>query len=337
MPLIPTRLKSSHATALAVAFATTLLATSASAQTVELTQTQRSYNDQGVAALASDDYSTAISSFEASLTMGAANIIFLNLGRAFQRSGQCLRAKQTYAKVADAPVVAAPTKAEVDAVLAKFQAELPQVCPSSVTVTCPQSSMVTIDAGQPKQCDDQLEIEVQPGTHDIAARDLDGRVFNTSRDIGEGESVEVVVQFPEPESDPVPPEPVAEQPPPTPLPSEPAVAAEAAPDTPRRSSPIRVVGATIAGVGTAALVTGLILDATFVRSAVNACNDGPCTPDQHDEAKSRRALNAPILIGGTGLLAVGAVLYLVGGSSKDRGGVSLMFSDGPGLAYTVGF
>ena len=311
-------------------------AASASAQTIELKPTQQNYNEEGVAALRADDFPTAINRFKSALNVGEeANIILLNLGRAYQRAGECTNAKQTYAKVASAPAVAAPTRDEIAAVLKKYSAELPEVCPSSITVVCNDpGTLVTVDKGEAQACEGSLKLELAPGDHNIAATDNDGRTFQETTSLVEGAALEVVVEFPEPVADPV--EPVVQTPP---QPAEPAVVVEQpVVEQPRRTSPIRVLGATLAGVGGTTLAAGLILDATYVRNAVKVCNDGNgCSEEQHNEAKSRRGVNSAILIAGGGLVAAGAVLYLVGGSKSDAGGVSLMLTDGPGLAYTVGF
>lgn len=306
-------------------------ALAAAQEAVELSETQRGYNEKGVAAIRNGNYAVAISSFESSLAFGEANITYLNLGRAYQRAGQCKPAKDAYAKVADAPPVPAPSKDEVDAVLTKYRAELPALCPATLEVMCGAAdTRVSLDTGESEPCGAMLTREVTPGTHTIHAT-LGPQTVKREVTPTEGDTVRVVIEFPALTSS-------------VPNTVEPTEAADAdavivAPRTPA-PSPLRTVGVVVGAVGAAALTTGLILDATYVKSTVR-----PCTPDalageacddaQHSSAQTARAVNMTVLSVGGGLAVAGAILYLAGGSSDS--GLSLQLGTGPGIAFTKRF
>lgn len=315
-----------------------LPAVAAAQDTVELTDTQRGYNEKGVAAIRDKNFGLAISSFESSLNIAGgpkANVIYLNLGRAYQHNGDCLKAKQNYAQVADAPAVAAPTRDEILGVMAKYSAELPELCPATVKIVCddPQTT-ISLDGGAPTPCGAAVELEATPGEHELVATLGEQRV-DKPVSAAEGELVEVAISFPtaqttEPEPDIVEERPVSRP--------NPGLVQEAPP----KSSPLRTIGLVTGAVGAAALTTGLLLEVTYVKQAVRPCTDlrqegdRPCADTEAiNKAESAQLVNKVVYAVGGGLAVGGLILYFVGGSSD--GAVGLQFNNGPGISWTNHF
>lgn len=75
------------------------------------TPEQQNLNDQAVQALTEENYAKAISYLEEALYIGGLNVSYLNLGRAYQRLGNCRKAKEALRKVPEAPRVEKPAPA----------------------------------------------------------------------------------------------------------------------------------------------------------------------------------------------------------------------------------
>ena len=69
---------------------------------------QRKLIEQGLKAHAAEDYASAIAHFRGANEGGELNIIWLNLGRALQKSGDCAGAKDAFARALTAPAVPRP-------------------------------------------------------------------------------------------------------------------------------------------------------------------------------------------------------------------------------------
>jgi len=120
---------------------------------VELTAEQLDLNDGGVTSLIEKDYDEAIKRFQTSLAIGAANITYLNLGRAFALSGDCVHAVESYDQVATAPHVPDPPPHELYAILERYRRELAQQCEGTLTLFCAPADMsVRIDDDEPFPC-----------------------------------------------------------------------------------------------------------------------------------------------------------------------------------------
>lgn len=310
---------------LAILVLISLVPASAGAQEiVELSDSQRAYNEKGVAAIRDENYPLAISSFESSLTIGEANVTFLNLGRAYQRAGQCMQAKTAYAKVTDAAPVAAPSREEILAVLAKYSGELPEQCPATLKMTCPSGTTVSVDDEPEQDCNEEMVVSVPPGKHFVRAPSKIGPDYQREVDLQEGEEVSLHVQFEEERL-------------PYGLPRKAPDMPKPAPAKPKRE-PLRTAGIIVGSVGAAGLTAGLILDYAYVKGQVGGCaasEGGPCDKTQREAAVTARTINRVVFATGAGLTVAGAILYFVGGSSDS--GVSLQYDGGPGIAYTTRF
>ena len=94
----------------------------------ELTDEQITLNDAGVRSLIEKDYAGAVAMLTRSIKLGESNIAYLNLGRAYQKLGECNDARDALEKVRTAPVVENPPPDEVNARAEEFLAELEQEC-----------------------------------------------------------------------------------------------------------------------------------------------------------------------------------------------------------------
>ncbi len=89
---------------------------------------QSSLNDEGVRAMVKGDYAGAVAILERSIRLGEINVTYLNLGRAYQKLGQCDRARAALEKAKTAPAVADPSADEVSSVADDYLDELAKQC-----------------------------------------------------------------------------------------------------------------------------------------------------------------------------------------------------------------
>ncbi len=264
-----------------------LLPSIAFAQTsVELSDYQVKANDNGVRALIAGDFPSAVANFQSSLRVGEANITWLNLGRTYQKMGQCQDAKDAYAHAKSAPVVASPTAQEIASILKNYSDELPAECPSSIKIECEQGVENPVLNGVSVLCG--ATTESTPGPIRISAEHAQEL---TPEDLTPGELRVLKLTYLEPAvaTD------VVKQPAP-------------APDT--GLSGLQKTALILGGVGFAALNTALILDATWVKTAVDDSNSAR-TQDAFDEAESRQFTNKVLIFSGAALVIGGGVLYLL--------------------------
>jgi hypothetical protein len=261
--------------------------------TVELSDAQTKYNEEGVRYVAEGEYQLAIHKFKASLTLGEANVTLLNLGRTLARMGRCTEAREVYDKVADAPAVSSPTPEEIASVLEKYRSELPETCPSVLSVACPEGATgVSIDGGDAVSCEAAATVEVEPGSHSVEAVGISA---STDVEVAPEEWVEVELQ-------PT----VADE---TESGEEEGFVSTAV--QPSGPSPLQTAGLVMAGVGGAALVTAAVLDGTWVSTQVDAF-EGSGTQDDLDAATNAQNVNKIIIFSGAGLAVTGGVLWLLG-------------------------
>ncbi|MEO1273032.1 MAG: tetratricopeptide repeat protein [Myxococcota bacterium] len=134
------------------------------------TEAQVQLYSKALDAIANNNFEEAIDLLKSSLALGELNIIYLNLGRAYFRNGQCNEAEKAFDKVASAPKVAEPSPDVIGQTLDEFRAELTQ-CPGTVVVTCkPASLTVSIDGSAPVACSESPFV-VAPGEHTITGAD----------------------------------------------------------------------------------------------------------------------------------------------------------------------
>ncbi len=89
---------------------------------------QQKLNEQGVRAIIKKDYALAIALLEESSDIGELNVTYLNLGRAYQKMGDCKMARETFAKVETAPKVANPSPKLIAKKLQEYRDELAKSC-----------------------------------------------------------------------------------------------------------------------------------------------------------------------------------------------------------------
>lgn len=90
---------------------------------------QLSLNDDAVRAIIKQDYAGAVALLEEARSLGELNVTYLNLGRAYQKLGQCQKARQALDQALEAPPVRQPPPAFVKKKVAQFRTELDEECP----------------------------------------------------------------------------------------------------------------------------------------------------------------------------------------------------------------
>ena len=137
---------------------------------------------EGAQAFSDGDYKKAIRLFKASLDLGELNITHLNLGRAFYKDGDCVKAQEHYDLAIKAPKIAEPTPAQVKGKVDQYRADLTVDCPGTLEVACMPSTMkLEIDGGDPVSCTDQ-PITLSAGKHVVIGR-VDGQERSEKVDI----------------------------------------------------------------------------------------------------------------------------------------------------------
>lgn len=136
-------------------------------ETVELTETQLELNEGGIDAIADGDYQRAIRFFETALDIGEANLLVANLGRAYQRQGDCEQADQTFQRALQAPTVHQPSRQQVEEAIEKYRQQMKQDCPGYLKLECtPEQLELYIDGEGPRDCWGDRR-EFAPGTYSL--------------------------------------------------------------------------------------------------------------------------------------------------------------------------
>ncbi|MFU8802351.1 MAG: tetratricopeptide repeat protein [Bradymonadaceae bacterium] len=141
--------------------------------TVQPTTAQLELNEQGVEAIIAENYDEAVNLFQASLSLGRLNITHINLGRAYQRAGDCFKAEEQYQLTLDAPVIADPPPSQIGQTVRRYRQELQESCPGKLIIRCtPESMALHIGDEGPLACDG-TELLRPPGEH-LVRGELDG-------------------------------------------------------------------------------------------------------------------------------------------------------------------
>lgn len=90
----------------------------------------RKLNDEAVRAIINEDYARAISLLEESRSLQESNIVYLNLGRAYQKMGKCEPAREALRQVDTAPKVNDPPSDIINKKAEQFLGELDEQCPT---------------------------------------------------------------------------------------------------------------------------------------------------------------------------------------------------------------
>jgi|SRR5690554_100250 len=139
-------MKYSLALTLALAFSATVAMPAAHAQSaesqepIEPTSAQLELNNQGVQAIREKDFEKAVRLFRSSTDLGALNITYVNMGRAYQYMGDCENAEASYDKALKAQPVKAPSVAEIETAITRYRKELIASCASASEATAPSGS-----------------------------------------------------------------------------------------------------------------------------------------------------------------------------------------------------
>ena len=129
-------------------------------------------NNKGVDFLSQSNYQAAIDAFKASLSYGELDVTYLNLGRAYQRQGDCLAAQRQYLKAIDpeTPKVGGEVSQQMDEAVKRFMADLNKTCPAYVTVSCdPPGMALYVNGLGPKPCDGEQR-PYEPGRWEFEGR-----------------------------------------------------------------------------------------------------------------------------------------------------------------------
>lgn len=77
-------------------------------ESAQISKRQVELNEEGVRAIISGDHQKAVAVLTESLAYGDANATYLNLGRAYQKLGNCDEAREALEKALTSPVVDEP-------------------------------------------------------------------------------------------------------------------------------------------------------------------------------------------------------------------------------------
>ena len=145
----------------------------------ELTRQQRELNRESVTAIDSGDYERAIELLQDSLELGPRNVIYANLGRAFQLAGQCEEAVEQFDKVDAAPAVEQPSPEQVMQVVQGYREELMEKCPGYLEVECrPSDIALYIDDEGPGECEGRRH-RLPPGDY-VVRGEYEGHITETT-------------------------------------------------------------------------------------------------------------------------------------------------------------
>ncbi|QDG51106.1 hypothetical protein FIV42_10270 [Persicimonas caeni] len=85
-------------------------------------------NSEAVGAIKKGDHQKAVKLLEAANALGEFNVTWLNLGRAYQKMGECDKARQAYLNVISAPAVNDPSPRLINAKADQYLSELDEEC-----------------------------------------------------------------------------------------------------------------------------------------------------------------------------------------------------------------
>ena len=134
---------------------------------VEPTEEQLNLDVHAFEAMAAGEHETAIADYRSSLEIQELNVVWLNLGRAYQKAGQCAEAWDAFSRVDAAPVVADPPSDVVLETRDTYRAELMEECPTRVSTRCEFEAQIEIDGVPRGPCGNVFD--VAPGQHLIVA------------------------------------------------------------------------------------------------------------------------------------------------------------------------
>lgn len=120
----------------------------------EPTAEQVKLNEAAVEAMLAEEYDKAVRLLQASLDLGELNVTYLNLGRAYQKLGECDASRKALLSVVTAPAVEQPPPRIVDAKADEYLAELDAECdfgPTTAEAPAPADALSATAATAPPQ------------------------------------------------------------------------------------------------------------------------------------------------------------------------------------------
>jgi tetratricopeptide (TPR) repeat protein len=127
----------------------------------DLTEEQLVLNDEGVRSLIEGDYAGAVAMLTRSIKLGPSNVAYLNLGRAYQKLGDCEQAREALETVDEAPVVENPPPSEVNGRAEEFLSELEHECETEEPADEPG------DTDEPSAASDSQALDEPPESAEL--------------------------------------------------------------------------------------------------------------------------------------------------------------------------
>lgn len=250
------------------------------ARVVEPTLTQLDLYEDASIAFAQGRYDDAITSLTGALDEGPVNIFYVNLGRALFRKGQCVEAREAYAKAQESAYVAEPTREQVQKKILEYRTELEERCTGELMTACtPDALRISIDDEPVQPCTD-APFDVTPGSHLVTAT-YQGRKVVKEVTIHAMKRTGVVMDL-----------------------SLPRVVDQA--------EPWELAGLTTGGIGVALLVGAALTDVVLVRPAVEAYDTDHSDADARADAADLQSVVVGTTLAGALMVVTGATIYLLG-------------------------
>mgnify|MGYP006287292989 CR=1 FL=1 len=117
-------------------------------EAAEISDRQIELNEEGVRAIISGDHEKAVAVLSESLAYGEANATYLNLGRAYQKLGNCKEARKALEKALTAPVVDDPPPRVIDKKANQYLAELDEACAKDQPPEAEKDAKADADEGE---------------------------------------------------------------------------------------------------------------------------------------------------------------------------------------------
>lgn len=127
--------------------------------TAEPTDKQLELNAEAVGAITEGEYTKAVELLERANDLGQFNVTWLNLGRAYQKMGECDKARQAYLNVISAPAVKDPSPRLINAKADQYLGELDSECDA-------KESGVKVAGGDTETSEADKGVDEQEGPED---------------------------------------------------------------------------------------------------------------------------------------------------------------------------
>ncbi|MFP4597533.1 MAG: hypothetical protein ACLFVJ_04725 [Persicimonas sp.] len=136
---------------------------------VAITGEQADLNDEAVRAIIGGDHAKAVALLNESLLSVEANVLYLNLGKAYQGLGNCEKARESFEAALEAPVVESPSPEVVDKKVRSSLQELDQECAAAPSeddagadVAVQDDTSEQKDTQEPKPAEEETPVAAAP-------------------------------------------------------------------------------------------------------------------------------------------------------------------------------